>query len=230
MLYNKDCLEFLKEIKDCTVDLILTDPPYDISKDSGFSSGKLKKFTTYKTDFGDWDHCVVDMPKVISELFRVLKKSGTLICFYDLWKVSELKFLMETSGFSQIRFIEYLKTNPVPVNSSVNYLTNCREIALTGVKGTKPTFNSKYDNGVYEFPICQDKGRFHPTQKPLKLFEALIQKHSNENDLVLDCFSGSGTTALACLNLNRRFIGTEINPEYFEKSLERIKVSNVSEW
>lgn len=220
---NKDCLEFLKTVKDNSVDLILTDPPYDISKDSGFSQGKLEQFRRYKTDFGDWDHCTVDIAEVIKECFRVLKKSGTLICFYDVWKITTLKDLMESSGFSQLRLIEYLKTNPVPVNSKVNYLTNCREIALVGVKGSKPVFNSEYDNGVYEYPICADKGRFHPTQKPLELFKELVRKHSVKGSLVLDCFSGSGTTAVACKILERDFIGCEISPEFYEKSLERLK-------
>ncbi len=74
------------------------------------------------------------------------------------------------------------------MNSKTNYLTNAREIAVVGVKGGKPTFHSEYDNGVYSYPICHDKGRFHPTQKPIALLEELIEKHSNEGDLVLDCW------------------------------------------
>ena len=94
-----------------------------------------------------------------------------------------------------------------------------------GVKGSKPTFNSSYDNGLYEYPICRDKGRFHPTQKPIKLIEELILKHSNEGDLVLDCFSGSGTTAVACMNTGRTFLGCELDKEYYNKSLKRIERS-----
>ena len=107
--------------------------------------------------------------------------------------------------------------------SKVNYLTNAREIAVLGVKVKTPTFKSEYDKGIYEFPICHDKGRFHETQKPVKLMEELIEKHSNENDVVLDCFSGSGTTAVACLNKNRNFIGCEISEKYYTKSVERLK-------
>ena len=107
--------------------------------------------------------------------------------------------------------------------SKLNYLTNAREIAITGVKGGKPTFNSVYDNGIYSFPICHEKWRFHPTQKPLELIKTMILKHSNENDLVLDCFSGSGTTAVACQKTGRRFIGCEISSEYFDKSVNRIE-------
>ena len=135
---------------------------------------------------------------------------------------------MENAKFKQIRFIEWLKTNPVPLNSKTNYLTNAREIAVMGVKGGKPTFHSEYDNGLYRFPICHDKGRFHPTQKPVALIEELIRKHSNENDVVLDCFSGSGSTAVAALDTNRNFVGCELSEKYYERSMERLrKIENV---
>lgn len=78
-------------------------------------------------------------------------------------------------GFKQIRFIEWIKTNPQPLNSSLNYLTNCREVVLLGVKKSKPPFNSKYDNAIYKFPLHGGKNRFHPTQKSLPLFEELIK-------------------------------------------------------
>jgi site-specific DNA-methyltransferase (adenine-specific) len=116
--------------------------------------------------------------------------------------------------------IEWIKTNPMPLNQSVNYLTNAREIAILGVKGGKPTFNSKYDKGIYEYPIQSGKKRFHPTQKNIKLFEELIKKHSNENDKVLDTFLGGGTTAIACKNLKRNFKGCEISSEYTNKIID----------
>lgn len=113
--------------------------------------------------------------------------------------------------------IEWIKTNPQPLNSGVNYLTNCREIALVAIKGAKPTFNSRYDNGIYMFPLQGGKLRFHPTQKSLALFEELIKKHSNENDVILDTFLGGGTTAIACKNTGRQFKGCEILQEYYDK-------------
>ena len=119
-----------------------------------------------------------------------------------------------------MRFIEWVKTNPVPINSKVNYLTNAREIAITAVKKNKPTFNGEYDNGIYYFPIERSNLRFHPTQKSIKLFEELIKKHSNENDVVLDCFLGGGTTAYAAKNTKRKFIGCEIDKKYFKKFIE----------
>jgi site-specific DNA-methyltransferase (adenine-specific) len=125
--------------------------------------------------------------------------------------------------FKQIRFIEWIKTNPQPINSKVNYLTNCREIALLGIKKSKPTFNSKYDNGIYKHPLQGGRNRFHPTQKSLPLFQELIEKHSNEGDIVLDCFAGSATTAIAAMNTGRNFVGCELDEEYYQKSLKRIE-------
>lgn len=88
-------------------------------------------------NFGDWDNNFTGLDVVIKECYRILKKSGTLICFYDLWKITVLKEYFETAKFNQIRFIEWIKTNPVPLNSKTNYLTNSREIALVGVKTFK---------------------------------------------------------------------------------------------
>ena len=146
-----------------------------------------------------------------------------MICFYDLWKVSTLKTYFDNAKFKQLRFVEWVKTNPVPINSKTNYLTNAREIALVGVKGGKPIFNSEYDNGIYKYPVCHDKGRFHPTQKPIELIRDLIRKHSKEDDVVLDCFSGSGTTAVASILENRNFIGCELDKTYYDKSMKRIE-------
>ena len=271
---NKEGIKFLTELPNNSVDLILTDPPYLISKDSGMNkfvkevaqleeSGKNKKTEEewtqfkqekgyaddsykenyikygntsgkkygYKTEFGEWDKefTIENLQDFIQLFYRKLKKGGTCIIFFDLWKMETLKKLMEQIretkqgnwiGFKQIRFVEWIKTNPVPLNQSTNYLTNSREIALLGVKGGKPTFNSKYDKGIYEFPIQQGKNRFHPTQKSLPLFEELIKKHSNEGDLVVDPFLGGGTTALACKNTKRNFKGCEIDKKFYDKVLE----------
>jgi site-specific DNA-methyltransferase (adenine-specific) len=269
---NIDGLEYLKTIEKNSVNLILTDPPYIISKNSGMNEhynnvknneengitqiktendweqyildndldesnitnnakdNYLKYGTIYgkkycvKTDYGDWDNnfTMELLDEFISEYYRVLKKGGSIIIFFDLWKITELKFILEKYKFKQIRFIEWIKTNPQPRNSKVNYLTNCREIALLAVKDGNPTFNSSYDNGIYMFPLQGGKNRFHPTQKSLLLFEELIKKHSNENDVILDTFLGSGTTAIACKNTNRHFKGCEISKEYYDKILELI--------
>lgn len=226
-LINKSCFSFLKKLKSNSVDLVLIDPPYEVSRDTNFQSGEAKGKDTDRfrvsMEFGDWDFGFTGLDKVIKESYRVLKKGGTMICFYDLWKLTILKEYFDKANFKQIRFIEWIKANPVPLNSKTNYLTNAREIAVLGVKGGKPTFHSEYDNGIYRYPICHDRGRFHPTQKPLALIEELIVKHSNDGDVVVDCFSGSGTTAVAAYNQSRSFIGCELSEEYFRKSVSRLR-------
>jgi DNA modification methylase len=225
-LYNLDCLEFLKTIPDNTVDLVLTDPPYLISRKTGFLASKGEKtIERFKMsyEFGEWDEKQLDLKSILSEIYRILKPTGTSIMFYDLWKIQELKEEYESNKFKQIRFLEWVKTNPVPINSKVNYLTNAREVAVSATKKAKPTFNSEYDNGIYSFPIYHGKDRFHPTQKSVELFSELVKKHSNIGDIVCDPFSGSSTTAISCLRNERNFIGTELSEEYYLKSLERIE-------
>lgn len=224
---NQDCFELLPTIPTKSVDLILIDPPYEISRSTNFQSGEETGRDTDRfrisMDFGEWDKNFSGLDIVIKEGYRILRDGGTCICFYDLWKITPLKEIFEKNKYKQIRYIEWLKTNPVPINSKINYLTNSREIAISAIKVSKPTFNSSYDNGLYQYPICQDKGRFHPTQKPLNFMEELIKKHSNENDTVLDCFAGSCTVGLASLKLNRNFIGCEIDSNYYNQSIERLK-------
>lgn len=178
-----------------------------------------------KTDYGEWDNNfnIDDLENFVRLFYKKLRKGGTCIIWFDLWKITPLYELLNKYKFKQIRMIEWIKTNPQPLNSKINYLTNCREIALLAVKGGKPTFNSKYDNALYYYPLQGGKNRFHPTQKNLELFEELIKKHSNENDIVVDPFLGSGTTAIACLKNNRNIIGSELNKEYFDKMNEIIK-------
>lgn len=203
-LVNESCFSFLKELESNSIDLALIDPPYEVSRETNFKSGEAKGKDTDRfrvsMDFGDWDSDFTGLDEVIKELYRVLRKGGTLICFYDIWKISILRRYFDDAKFRQIRFIEWVKTNPVPINSKINYLTNAREIAVVAVKEGKATFHSEYDNGIYRYPICHDRERFHPTQKPLALIEELVIKHSNEGDMVLDCFAGSATTAVAAYN------------------------------
>ena len=255
---NCDGLKLLETLGDGSVDLILTDPPYIISKETGMNSlrnaidagenltrteedwlayakegvqypphakenfmmyGTIygKKYSV-KTNYGEWDEqfTMDKLEAFIKAYYKKLRDGGTCIIFFDLGKLTPLKELMEKHKFKQLRFIEWVKTNPQPVNSKVNYLTNAREIALLGVKKGKPTFNGEYDNGIYRYPIQGGKNRVHPTQKNLKLFEELIQKHSNEGDLVIDTFLGGGTTALAAKNTGRKCIGSELDKTYFE--------------
>ncbi len=229
----------IKKNKENGIEYVKTEQEWDSVKDKYIGKKNMEEeimkvnFMKYgsifgskysvQTEYGEWDSnfTMEILDKFIGEYYKKLKKGGTLIIFFDLWKISPLKELMEKHKFKQIRFIEWIKTNPQPLNSQTNYLTNCREIALLGVKGGSPTFNSKYDNAIYKFPLQGGK-RFHPTTKSLLLFEELIKKHSNENDIILDTFLGSGTTARACKNTNRKFRGCEVSKEYYDKMMELI--------
>ena len=96
------------------------------------------------------------------------------------------------------------------------------------MKDKNATFNSEYDNGIYNFPLCHGKERLeHPTQKPLGLIKSLILKHSKEGDLVLDTFSGTGTTAVACTETDRKFICVERDEKYYQLSKSRLEQINV---
>lgn len=220
---KSDFLDFMKKLGNDSVDLILTDPPYVVSRETRFhQSSDTNKFSVINMEFGEWDKQEVDLPAFAREAYRVLKKKGTLIVFYDLWKMNKLADIMRLVKFKQIRLIEWLKTNPVPINSKLNYLTNAREIAVLGVKGGSPTFHSLYDNGMYHYPIPGGK-RYHPTQKPMELMRDLIFKHSNEGEMVIDPFMGSGTTAVAAIVCKRSFAGCDINEEYIDIAKARMK-------
>lgn len=229
MIIFGDCLSELIKIDSNIVDLIVIDPPYIISRDSNFkkvSSSTTKEMCTkydISIDFGDWDKVNLEWNLLFNQYERVLKKGGTIIIFYDIWKSNELKLAADSVGLKQPRVCVWNKTNPVPVNSSINYLSNASEYFFTFVKGGKPTFNSKYDNGVYNYPICHGRERYkHPTQKPLSLITELIKKHSNPGDLVLDSFAGTGTTGHASQLLDRKFILIEKEKEYIDIIHERL--------
>lgn len=219
-----DYHDFMLSFSEGSVDLILTDPPYTISKKTGFASvvNGVKRFAV-SMDFGAWDHAQIDLSDMAQVFYRALRQSGTAIVWYDLWKIGELKEAMEKAGFKMLRQIIWQKTNPVPLNMKSTYLSNSREMAVAGVKGGKPTFNSEYDSGVYELPIPRHNGhRQHPTQKPEPIFSELVRKHSNPGDLVVDPFLGSGTTAMAAIKNARSFAGCDIDDRYVEISRARL--------
>jgi site-specific DNA-methyltransferase (adenine-specific) len=230
MLIFGDCIEELSKIKSNSVDLVLIDPPYIISRDSNFtkyseetSKEMVSKYGSISIDFGDWDKEELNWDILLKEYYRILKKGGTLLTFYDIWKSNEIKESADKYKFKQPRVCCWTKTNPVPINSKINYLSNANEYFFTFVKGGKPTFNSKYDNALYKYPICHGKERYkHPTQKPLALIKELIEKHSNPGDLVLDTFAGTGTTAHACILSDREYIVIEREEEYFNIIKERL--------
>jgi len=240
-IYCMDAIEFLRKIPDNFVDLILTDPPYNISKlndkrdRSKLNSPIMRRKKEINYDFGEWDNMerkeFLDFTKKwLKECCRVLKKDGTLISFFNKEDISYLGWISKKYGVRTRNIFTWHKTNPVPSFRKVNYLSAC-EFAWIGSKGKFKTFNFKQQKEMHNFFETSNKSGYgvteHPTEKPIKLISHLIEIHSNQNDIVLDCFMGSGTTAIACKQLNRNFIGCEINEEYVKIAKKRISQENL---
>lgn len=207
-LLHGDCVDSMKSIPDKSVDLIVTDIPY--GECSRKSSG-LRKL-----EYGLADVVDFDLVAVLSELNRVCKGSFYVFCGQgQLSRVREI-FL----GFGLItRCGVWEKSNPSPMNGSRFWLSGVEMVVMA--KNKNAYFNEHCKNTVFKHPTTPSK--MHPTQKPVKLMERFILASSRENDAVLDCFMGSGTTGVACVNTNRRFIGIEKDARYFKIAQERIK-------
>jgi len=216
-LMQGDCLSRFKEIPSESVDLVLTDPPYNISKDNNFNTmGRAG------IDFGEWDK-QADLFTYINEVKRVLSKDGSFIVFNAWRNLGDITKYAESLGLVSKDIIRLEKSNPMPRNRDRRYITDY-ELAIwfTNTKA-KWVFNRTDPN--YQRPkfVCSiDKG-LHPTQKSLKLMNDLVLIHSNEGQTVLDCFMGSGTTGVACVNQNRKFIGIEMDEGYFKIAKDRIE-------
>lgn len=222
---NCDYADLVKEMKEkqIKVDLLFTDPPYCVSRDYQLGFSNMGRSGM---NYGKWDYNF-DQRKWISDVTDLVKNGGSIIIFNDWKNFSYLVEELEKNGFLIKDLLRWEKTNPMPRNVNSRYLSDC-EFAVWAVKGKgKWTFNKPagvpflkplYKSGV----VLGGKKRIHPTQKSLQVIEEIIKVHSNEGDLIFDPFSGSGTTALGCINLKRNFIGCEIEKNYFESAKKRI--------
>lgn len=219
-IYLGDCLDLVKKLDDHSVDLVLTDPPYNISRKNNFHSmGRAG------VDFGEWDKGF-DLFSYIGELPRVLKKDASVIIFNDWKNLGDIARCCESNGMLVKGKLRWKKANPMPRNIDRLYV-NDFEDAVWCVNGeAKWTFNRQgvsYERPCFESPLTPKKEKTgHPTQKPLALMENLLNIHSNKGDVVLDLFAGSGTTAIACIESGRNFICFEKDEEYFKTAKERI--------
>lgn len=223
-LHKGDCLELLKDIPDGSVDLILTDIPYVISVENNFKTMK-DRTGRQGIDFGEWDKDFNE--KDLLQIIPKLKHGGSLMMFHSFEQYSTLLNVFEKHLVLKDRLI-WEKTNPMPRNRDRRYISNIEMCSWYVKDGAKWTFNrqhTNYDACILRYPSESGGGfkRFHPCQKNLKMIEELVKRHSNEGDTVLDCFMGSGTTGVACINTNRNFIGIELDEQYFEIAKSRIQ-------
>lgn len=222
---NCDYKDLLKELAErkIKIDAVITDPPYGVSRKHQLGFSNMGRAGM---DYGDWDYNF-DQKEWIRLCAPLIKEGGTIIVFNDWKNFSYIVEELDNQGFSMKDVIRWVKPNPMPRNTDRRYVGDF-ELAIWAVKdGGKWTFNkpegASYLRPIYKCPSVASKKRLHPTQKPLKLIEDILQVHTNENDIVLDLFTGSGTTAEACLKHNRVFVGSELDEEFYRKAMERLQ-------
>lgn len=230
VIHNQSCLEGLRALPDACVDLIFTDPPYYQYRAQNIAGLKNHKDVVTEFEFDGFkseEEYLRFLEDVLIECFRVSKPgaAGYLWCGDDF--VSYLNRMVERVGFQFRKVIHWHKTNPFPAIYTRKMYANSMEMLVHFSKGTPKTWNHKPVNQMHNFietPICMGKERTsHKTQKPLKVCLPFIEISSNEGELVLDPFMGSGSTAVAARKLNRNFIGFELNPDYCKIAQERIE-------
>ena len=228
-LLQGDCLELMKGISVGSMDAIITDPPYNISRDNNFHTMGRSGI-----DFGEWDKDF-DLTSWITVAEPLLKKGGNIVIFNDWKNMSYIVEELERNGFVIKDLIRWKKTNAMPRNRDRRFITDY-EVAVWAVKkGGKWTFNRLSD--TYEIPEIvggltpksEKLNGGHKTQKPVYVMEWLLERLTDPEGVILDPFMGSGSTGVACKNLNRGFIGIELGVDYFNMAKERIESHEVIE-
>lgn len=226
-IYNEDSYGFIEilEKKQISVNHIITDPPYNISKDNNFTT--MNSANRQGVSFGEWDKNF-DLYSWIPLYGSLIKDGGSFIIFTSYRSISYMIDKLENSGFLVKDILKWIKTNPMPRNVNRRYVQDT-EFAIWAVKPKKKWVFNKPEWVPYlrsEFRTATVSGRErtkHPTQKSYQLMVDIIDIHSNPGDIILDPFMGSGTTGVAAINRNRRFIGIEISKEYYDIAEARLQ-------
>jgi site-specific DNA-methyltransferase (adenine-specific) len=212
-IYNEDCLEGMKRIPDKSIDMILTDPPYGIKYKSNYRS-KTRKFKMLENDDNDIRF------EAYSEFLRILKDDSVCVVFAS-WKNIAYD-IIELQKYFDIKNILVWWKHGGGMGDLKYSLSTDYEFAIICHNG-KCKIRGKRDGSVWECTKLNPNKMVHPTQKPEDLIERIIEKWSDESDVILDPFLGSGTTVVACLNTNRQYIGFELDKDYYNIANERIK-------
>lgn len=227
-----DALEGLRRLPDESVDLVVTDPPYNIAAADRTTMKNGKPLSTLKA-WGHWDRMHtfdydILILRLISECYRVLKPGGA--CYIYTAREQNGYFVRQAvaRGFVYRNQISMIKKNPIPSFSKSNW-RSAFELCMYLTKGKPKVFNFVSQTLCKNvFPYSNShRDTTHPTEKPLDLIKLIIEVSSNEGDLVLDPFMGSGTTAVAAKQLGRRFLGFELDAEYVRMARDRLKGGRV---
>ncbi|MBU3206978.1 site-specific DNA-methyltransferase [Clostridium algidicarnis] len=232
ILYNGDCVEVMHRLEEDTVDLIITDPPYNLgnfmkNRDTNLAKMRENFFGAAGWDDLEFEEWVQSMDAYFAEAARLVKKGGSMIVFMSIIKVETLIRLAEKNGFYYKTTGIWHKLNPMPRNMNLHFVNSTEAWVYFTYKKRTGKFNN---NGrvLHDFietsitPNSERKSGKHPTQKPEQLMEHLITILSDEGDMVMDSFMGSGTTGVVAKRLNRNFIGIEFNEEYYNMASHRI--------
>jgi len=213
-IIHADCFDVFPTIEDNSIDLTITDIPYNQINTKSFGrdryAGQIRKLNK-----GIADSSEVNITRLIRELVRITKGSIYIFCEYE--QVSEIVNWFRMYGLST-RVLVWKKTNPSPMNGSKLWLSGI-EMCIYA-KFPNATFNGHCRNTVLEYPTKRSK--LHPTEKPQALLIDLIKTSSNEQDLILDCCAGSGSTGLACITTNRNYLCIEKDGGYFNVIKDRL--------
>jgi len=214
-IQNIDCVEGMRELSDNSVDLVLADPPYGISRELNCKNKRLGTTAKLNFNFGEWD-------KFNEEWFDVAiqKTKGWIITFCAKKDIGIFWEALEKNKFIAIDTVVWQKPDPVPLNGKSKFLNAWESIVV----GKKPNshWGGYCEHNIIKVQAPKGKNRVHETQKPLELIKKLIELTTKKKEIVLDPFMGSGTTAVACLELERSYVGFEISKKYHKMATRRI--------
>lgn len=216
IIYNEDCIESMKKIPDESIDLIITDPPYLMKYKTNYRKDKHHKFCS-EID-GDDDPELIKT--YIKECYRIMKNDSACYMFCNSNKVDVFKRQLEKVGFNIKNMIVWVKNNWTAGDLKASYGKQY-ELILYVNKGRRFINGSRLTD-VWEFPRVSWSKQLHQNQKPVELIKQCIEKSSDPGAIVFDGFMGSGTTAIACIDTDRHYIGYELDPEYYKVANNRI--------
>lgn len=222
-LRHEECLNTIKNMPDMCIDLIVTDPPYKLTSrgGSGTMGGYWKEEKAKKGVI--FDNNSISCKEYLPEFYRILKEKSILYLMCNNTNLQEMINVATQSGFKFVKSLIWEKGNKI----CGRYYMNCFEYILLFRKGGDKPIKNCGTPDILKVPIKKQKDingkNLHDTEKPVELMKILIENSSDEKDIVLDPFMGIGSTGIASKELNRTFIGIEINERYFNIAKERIE-------